>query len=128
MSWCESKSLPLNISKCNSMSFSPKMQPVMFKYTINSVILDRPDIIRDLGVSFDPKLSFVHHINATVNKCSRALGFVIRNSKEFTKSKISITLFLTFMRSKLDYAMIIWVPYQAVHIATIARVQRRFLK
>jgi hypothetical protein len=37
------------------MLFSLNMQPVMFKYTINSVMLDRPDIIRDLGVSFDPK-------------------------------------------------------------------------
>jgi hypothetical protein len=82
-------------------------------------MLDRPDIVRDLGVNFDPKLSFVHHINATVNECARAMGFIIRNSKEFTKSKILITLFLTFIRSKLDYA---------VSVAIIERVQRRFLK
>jgi hypothetical protein len=84
------------------------------------VMLDRSDIVRDLGVSFDAKLSFVHHSNATVNECSRALGFIIRNTKEFTKSKTLITLFLMFIRSKLDYSMIIW--------QCIERVQRCFLK
>ncbi|CAH1379212.1 unnamed protein product, partial [Tenebrio molitor] len=90
------------------------MQPVIFKYTINTVMLDRPDIVCDLSVSFNGKLSFVHHQRPAKN--------------EFTKSKTLLTLFLTFIRSKLDYAMIIWFPYQAVHIATIERVQRRFLK
>ena len=36
-------------------------------YSLSSVILNRVDVIRDLGVLLDAKLSFNHHIERTIN-------------------------------------------------------------
>ena len=42
---------------------------------------------KDLGVILDKKLTFVPHIDNTVRKSSKMLGFVIRNTKQFKTSK-----------------------------------------
>jgi len=38
-------------------------------------------IKKDLGVTFDSKVKFDHHINEKVNKSYSVLGFIYRNLK-----------------------------------------------
>ena len=56
--WCDEWLLPLNVSKCNVMSFTSKTNlDKDSKHTIQKV-----DSIKDLGILFDTRLNFKDHI------------------------------------------------------------------
>ncbi|KAK9870581.1 hypothetical protein WA026_008144 [Henosepilachna vigintioctopunctata] len=84
--------------------------------------------IRDLGVVFDQKLSFVPHITQLISSAAKIYGFVIRNGKYFNNSSIFIEPFNTLIRSKLEYGSMIWHPIYTCHQHHLEAIQRRFLK
>ena len=88
----------------------------------------RPDHIKDLGVIFDPKLTFSKHVETTVSSAFKCLNFIIRNSKGFSNKFTLRLLYVSFVRSKLEYASIVWTPIYVTHIGTFERIQRQFLK
>jgi hypothetical protein len=50
------------------MSLSNKKQKIEFDYNIDGAVLERPELVSDLGVLFDNKLSFTGHINSVIKK------------------------------------------------------------
>ena len=90
--------------------------------------MNRPEFIKDLGVTFDPKLTFSKHIDDCTSVAFKSLGFILRNSKDFTELATLRMLFVTFVRSKLEYACVVWCPNYNIHIASLEKVQRRFFK
>lgn len=126
--WCLKNKLPLNIAKCNVMTFSKKHNPVNFSYSIDNITVNRCTEFKDLGVIFDTSLSFVAHIDYIVGNAYKNLGFIIRNSKHFTDLSTLALLFNSFVRSKLEYAAVVWNPQFGVHISNLERVQRKYVK
>jgi hypothetical protein len=126
--WCIRNSLQLNIAKCVVMTLSNKKQKIEFDYNIDGAVLERPELVSDLGVLFDNKLSFTGHINSVIKNSWKTYGYIIRNTRDFSNISTLIHLFQSFVRSKLEYASIVWFPHHAVHIASIEHLQRRFLK
>ena len=126
--WCFHNRLVINQDKCVVMTYSLKKDLIYFDYEVNGTVLRRPATVSDLGVIFDCKLSFVEHVNHVRAQACSTLGFIIRNSKDFCENRTLILLFNAFVRSKLLYGCTIWFPYYAVHIASLERVLRKFLK
>lgn len=126
--WCSCNNLPLNASKCNVMTFTRKTSPLTFAYKLGDSILCRPSYVKDLGVIFDPKLSFTKHIETVASSAFKCLGFIIRNSNGFVNVSTLRLLYISFIRSKLEYASVVWSPIYGTHIAALEKVQRRFLK
>lgn len=126
--WCVNNRLALNVSKCNVMSFSLKHCAVEYDYTLDGQVLQRPNIFCDLGVTFDRTLSFTAHISNVITSCFRSLGFIIRNSHDFVNTGTIKLLYFAYVRSRAEYASVIWSPYYNVHINNLERIQRRFLK
>jgi hypothetical protein len=56
----------------------------MFQYVIGDSDLERVDVINDLGVLVDSRMTFVNHIESIVSKLARMLGFIKRISREFS--------------------------------------------
>ncbi|VEN35101.1 unnamed protein product [Callosobruchus maculatus] len=125
--WSLSNHLELNPDKCSVVSYTKKNNPITFPYHMNHTILSRQEQIRDLGILFDQKMSFAPHIESTVSSANRMLGFVIRNGRQFSISVLKL-LYTSYVRSKLEYGVLIWYPYYVTHISQIERVQRKFLK
>jgi isoprenylcysteine carboxyl methyltransferase (ICMT) family protein YpbQ len=80
MNWCEVNNLKVNVAKCNDMSFSKWKKPITYDYKIHGSVLTRAVVVKNLGVTFDTKLSFVPHIRSVVSSCFKTYGFVVRNS------------------------------------------------
>jgi hypothetical protein len=68
------------------------------------IILDRVDSINDLGVTMDSKMSFNGHIDVAVERALAMLGFVKKLSCEFRDPYTLKTLYVSFVRPKLEYA------------------------
>lgn len=128
VSWCNKNNLHLNISKCKVMTLTKKLVPIVFPYTINDEPVMRCSITKDLGIYFDCELSFSHHIAQTVSSANKALGFVLRNCKNFNNLLVLKTLYFSLVRSRLEYGALVWQPFYENHKQLIERVQRRFLK
>jgi Reverse transcriptase (RNA-dependent DNA polymerase) len=126
--WCDDNALPLNVSKCKIMSFTRSFSPVRFSYTIGSSTLERVVSITDLGVILDSKLSFRNHIDATIAKGLAMLGFIKRLSSEFRDPYTLKALYVSLVRSRLEYACCVWQPFYSVHIARLERIQEKFVK
>lgn len=76
----------------------------------------------------DNKLKFSEHIATTTAKAFAMLGFLRRNTKYFDDHYALKTLYCSLVRSVLEYAVVVWAPYQTTQSARIESVQRRFLK
>ncbi|XP_075162767.1 uncharacterized protein LOC142235398 [Haematobia irritans] len=56
------------------------------------------------------------------------LAFVKRNSKEFLNPYTRKSLYTALVRSKLDYANMIWNPIYKVHTYRVEKLQKKFIK
>ena len=126
--WCQLNNLPLNAAKCNVMTFTKKIYPMWYNYELDNVVLNRPELIKDLGVLFDSKLSFNFHVNEIIKTSYKNLGFITRNSREFTDIGGLMLLFNALVKSKLEYASIVWQPGYNIYTDSLENIQRRFLK
>lgn len=100
--YCSKNKLRLNSDKCNVMSFSKQLNPVVFDYKINFVSLNKTKSIKDLGVNFDTKLMFNEHIEKISNKSLQMLGFILRICSKFNRIEPYIKLYKSLVRSQLE--------------------------
>uniref|UniRef100_A0A1Y1KS26 Reverse transcriptase domain-containing protein n=1 Tax=Photinus pyralis TaxID=7054 RepID=A0A1Y1KS26_PHOPY len=127
-SWCIANNLHLNIKKCKVISFTRRRNPVLYDYTLNAVSLNRVVSTTDLGVVFDNELRFAEHVRQVSSSATKTLGFLIRNSKNFTNLHTMFSLYYSLVRPKLEYCCLIWYPIYDVHIKAVEGIQRKFLK
>lgn len=73
------------------------------------------------------KLSFNEQC-CTIKSAYRNLGFVPRNSKNFKNMETLKLLYCSFVRSKLEYAAIVWSPIYNNYQTAFEKVQRKFMK
>jgi hypothetical protein len=99
-----------------------------YNYTLYGTLIEQATQFKDLGVIIDSKLTFVPHIQYICAHATKMLGFIIRNTNSFKSTDSLITLFNSYIRSKLEYCSIVWQPYYNVHILLLKRIQRRFCK
>jgi hypothetical protein len=126
-SWAHSIGFSLNISKCHVMSFSRQRSPIHHNYSLNGTSLNRVFLYKDLGIHYSPSLNFEHHINVTVGKALKVLGFIKRNTNQFSSARCLCTLYFSLVRSILEYGDVVWHPYLAKDELRLERVQNRFL-
>lgn len=110
------------------MSYNRKNSVFQYDYMIDNILLKRCDSVTDLGVQFDSKLYFTEHVVKVINEAYRMLGMIIRFSRDFNATNVMFTLFYTFVRSKLEYASIVWSPWYQIHIRNIEKLQSKFLR
>lgn len=127
--WCTLNCLNLNIDKCYAVTFSRKSSSdISFDYKLNGCVIKRSTEIKDLGIIFDSKLAFTKHIDYIVSKSFSMIGFIRRNTQEFRDPATLKSLYISLVRSRLEYCSIIWSPYYEVHSTKIERVQKIFTK
>lgn len=126
--WSENNKMELNIGKCKIMSFHRKKNPIINNYYIHNQVLIREYCMKDLGVLYEPDLSFNIHIDNVKNKACKILGFIKRNSRDFRDPKTIYILYCSLVRPLLEYATTIWAPFYQNRISKLESVQRNFLR
>ena len=126
--WCERNMMVLCVAKCSVISFRRTRTAVPFDYNIAGTPLQRVDHVKDLGVVLDERLTYVRHFSTTIDKANRQLGFMFKISSEFRDPLCFKALYCSLVRSLLEFASVVWSPYQAVWSARFEAVQRRFVR
>jgi len=109
------------------MSFSRQRFPIHHNYYLNGTSFNRVFLYKDLGIHYTPSLNFEHHINVTVGKALKVLGFIKRNTKQFSSARCLCALYFSLVRSILEYGVVVWHSYLAKDEQRLERVQNGFL-
>ena len=78
-----------------------------YKYSLYSAELENTSTIKDLGVIFDPELSFSQHCKEKINKAYAMLGIIERNFYIPIGGSF-VSLYKTLVRSLLSGTHIEW--------------------
>lgn len=126
--WSLENSLSFNINKCVILTFSRRLNPISWNYTMNNCQLNRVTEIMDLGIFFDEHLDFGSHIINIVDRATKSLGYIRKNSRNFNNPIVLKTLFNSLVTSKMEYGSVVWSPQYAVYNTMLEDVQKDFLR
>lgn len=125
--WSSTNRLYFNKSKCAIFSAFRTVTSINATYKLEDHVIERKEVIRDLGIPFDHKFTFGYHIEQLTSHSRQMIGYIHRISNgRFTKETLKI-LYLSYVRSKLEFASTIWSPYQQVYIDDIESIQKQFV-
>ena len=96
--------MELNFNKCKHKTFYRSFK-LDTSYHFEDKILEKVLNITDLGILLDHKLTFSEHISMMVNKVNGVLELIKRWSKEFTDPYVTKQLYMSLVRSVLEYGI-----------------------
>lgn len=126
--WSSTNAMEFNTTKCCAMTFGRRRLPITFDYLLNGVNLSHTTTVKDLGVVFDRKLTFHDHMVALAKDSFRRLGFILRNSKDFSNQHVIRLIFAALVRSKLETSACVWNPHESTYVLLLEKVQKAFLR
>lgn len=127
LQWNETNQLYFNKSKCAIFTAYRTSTCIENTYLLDDHAIERVNEVRDLGVLFDKKYSFAHHIEQITSHSRQMIGCIKRTPNgRFTKQTLRI-LYLSYVKSKLEFASVIWNPHQQVYTDDIESVQKQFV-
>ncbi|KAI5633524.1 reverse transcriptase (RNA-dependent DNA polymerase) domain-containing protein [Phthorimaea operculella] len=125
--WSISNKLWFNPLKCETTTFTRSSVPLGFSYSIGGVPVSRVQQVRDLGVLFDPALTFHAHAQRVAEAARRRLGFVLRNAGPLSPAATQ-ALYSALVRSLLETSSVVWSPHEDNYILLLERIQKQFLR
>ena len=82
------------------------------------------DSSKYLGDTISEDLNWRKHIDDTVNKANKTLGFVRRNLSDCSVP-VKSAAYATMVRPRLEYSSTVWDPHHNRDIHNLEQVQRR---
>ena len=123
--WCFDNLLLLNPEKTKLMIYGSRQMLAKlpeFRISLLGKDLTPSKSVKDLGVTFDPVLSFDDHILSTVSSCNSTLGQINRAKHAFSKSLL-ITVINCLVFSKLYYCSSLWSSTSCINKGRLQGVQ-----
>lgn len=126
--WSETNHLPLNISKCQVISFTRNKKIIHFNYMLNNTNFTSVSVIKDLGIHFQSDLSFKLNHNIVINKAFKTLDYVNRNTQNFKNIICHKTLYCSLVRSSLEFGSLVRSQNLSTNNKDLENLQHKFLK
>ena len=123
--WCFDNLLLLNPEKTKLMIYRSRQMLAKlpeFRISLLGKDLTPSKSVKDLGVTFDPVLSFDDHILSTVSSCNSTLCQINRAKHAFSKSLL-ITVINCLVFSKLYYCSSLWSSTSCINKGRLQGVQ-----
>lgn len=124
--WMQQHQLPINTQKSTTMTVTglcrPRQPPP--RLTVGQVEIRRVSSSVILGVEFDGRLSFSPHVQRTLAKSRRMLGFITRTLLNMPPNAFR-SLYTALVLHILEYCSEIWFPHSVRLQSCLASVHRR---
>ena len=124
--WCDSRRLQLNTGKTEVMWFGSaanlkKLPPNVKQLHFGVDTIEPVDVVRDLGVFFDPQLTMKAHVSAITRTCFYHLRR-LRAIRGRLGQEVTARLVSAFVLSRLDYCNSILAGLPMTTLAPLQRV------
>jgi hypothetical protein len=124
LEWGKKWKMKLNISKCKILTITLKNEPINYNYIMYGENLQRCTNIKDIGVFIDDKLNWNQHVQTTVCKARRITGLIKRTVGCSAPNSVKKQLYMSLVRSSLEYCSPVWSGTSVQNIVKIERIQR----
>lgn len=125
LDWSKTWDLHFNIEKCKVLHIG--LNNHKNSYYMNNTVISVTTQEKDIGVTFDPLLNFGNHIVKIVSEANRVVGLIKHCFCHLDVESLRL-LIQSLVRSKLEYANVIWSPRWKYQSIEIEKVQRRATK
>ena len=124
-SWAKTNNKSFNEEKFEHMGI-PNWMNNDSQYTSPSGLpITKKDTIKDLGVHVSSDLSFDTHINTNVKATQQIAAWTLRTFKSRSKFILKVLL-QSLVVAKIEYASVVWCPFDKKNIDLIESIQRRY--
>ena len=94
-------------------------------YYLGGIKLDRVDVEKDLGILVSHNLSWDNHVDVISSKAQKMLNVLYRTCRDINDINTNKLLYIAWVRSRLEYAGVVWSPHTKRNINNLEQVQRR---
>jgi len=102
--------MAFNPTKCSLIFFGKTHFNLdTIKYNLCNTTLTITDIIKYLGIHINNSLKWEKHINSTITKATKILGY-INSTLHNAPEKVKILAYLTLAKPVLEYSSEVWDP------------------
>ena len=123
--WETTWQMQIHPQKCTVIRINPNRRRLInTSYQIHCHTLEVEDSSKYLGVTISEDLNWKKHIDDTVNKANKTLGFVWRNLSDCS-APVKSAAYSTMVRPRLEYSSTVWDPHHNRDIHNPEQVQRR---
>ncbi|XP_070389990.1 uncharacterized protein [Dermacentor albipictus] len=116
--------MEINVSKTKTMTFTRASNVHLSSYFMNSICIENVSTLKYLGVHLTSNLTWNDHIDEIISKANKTLGFIRRNLYLANQST-KLLAYTALVRSKIEYASIIWNPNQTYLINKLESLQNK---
>ena len=129
--WCIANRISINTIKTVFLLFgnsSPAdLSPLVIKSGTTYEVIKRVDNTKFLGVFYDCKMSFKHHINYLVQRLSRTSALIYQ-LKDFMPTFVLKTIYHAHIGSILSYCNIIWSGAYVTNLMPLTLILKRIIR
>lgn len=97
----------------------PSKSPSVPSYFLNGGVIFIKAVVKDLGLLLNNKFSFILHHDYIISRANKSLGWIIIYCADFIDIHTLKVLYISLVRSILEYWSVVWSPYYKVHIDRI---------
>ena len=92
-----------------------------------SEIVEREEVVRELGILLSEDGCFKNHIDKVVAKSKQKSGWILRTFESRSPCLMQ-TLFKTLVLPHVDYCSQLWAPSRASDLLRLEKIQKNFLR
>ena len=119
--WETTWQIQFHPQKCTVIRINPnRWRLINTSYQIHGHTLEVVDSSKYLGVTISEDLNWRKHIDDTVNKANKTLGFVRRNLSDCS-APVKSAAYTTMVRPRLEYSSTVWDPHHNRDINSLER-------
>ena len=121
--WSIDWKMDFNVEKCHVVRFGESKYRPIWQYKLGDEEIPSADKEKDLGVVINNKMDPIDHINQIYNK----MYYLLANMKTaftYVDADMVRKIITTYIRPTLEYASVVWNPYDINDINKLERIQR----
>ena len=129
-SWCKENDMQVNTEKTNYQIFSLSHKTPTVSLTLDKVPITQTKAYKYLGITFDNKLTWKHHILTVTEKASRRLSILKRlaGSKWGCARQVLNTTYKTHIKPILQYGSETTITANKSNLDKLEKVQNQALR
>ena len=121
--WSENNKLQFNVHKCAVFVANRSRVDITIDFFIREHRLVQQDVVRDLGLLLDRKLTFGHNIEQITTQARQMIGLIKNTGNGRFSVETQRILYIAYVRSKLKFASQVWSPHHEIYLHDLESVQ-----